>query len=144
MGLLEKEQIQLLDGAGLDWQQAINHAAKPLLDSGLIQQEYVDSVIAVCNDKGPYMNIGPQVVLAHARPLSTTKESCLSLLQTKSSIPLLNQDHPARLWFFLATPDNNSHLSIIQQLAAVLMDKKKLETILDAQNVEEIYGVFAN
>ena len=89
------------------------------------------------------MNIGAQVVLAHARPLPSTKEPCLALLQTDREIPLLSDEHPARLWFFLATPDDKSHLNIIQQLAGVLMDKDKMARLLAAEDVDGLADVFA-
>ena len=143
MGLLTKAQIQQIDGKGLTWQDAIACSAAPLLEQGVIGQDYVDEVLTVCREKGPYMNIGAQVVLAHARPLPSTKEPCLALLQTEEEISLLSDEHPARLWFFLATPDDKSHLSLLQQLAGVLMDTTKMQRLLAAEDVDELAEVFA-
>ena len=143
MGLLTKDQIQRVDGGDFTWQEAITCSAAPLLEQGIISQDYVDAVLTVCREKGPYMNIGAQVVLAHARPLPSTKKPCLALLQTDREIPLLSDEHPARLWFFLATPDDKSHLKIIQQLAGVLMDKDKMARLLAAEDVDGLADVFA-
>jgi PTS system ascorbate-specific IIA component len=143
MSLLTKAQIQRVDGGNFTWQEAITCSAAPLLEQGVISQDYVDAVLDVCREKGPYMNIGAQVVLAHARPLPSTKEPCMALLQTDKEISLINDEHPARLWFFLATPDDKSHLSVIQQLAGVLMDKEKVARLLAAEDVDELAEVFA-
>lgn len=36
-----KDNIQIIDGGGIDWQEAIKISAKPLLESKSIQEEYV-------------------------------------------------------------------------------------------------------
>lgn len=139
MGLIAKNNIQLLDGADFSWQEAIQKSAEPLLQTGVIAQEYVDDVIEVCREKGPYMNIGPDVVLGHARPLASTKKAAISLLVTKAVIPFMNDDrHPARIWFLLATPDDTSHMQLLQQLASVLMNPDNLKHMLTAASVDEL------
>jgi PTS system ascorbate-specific IIA component len=142
MELLPQEYIQRIAGAGLHWQDAITLSAGPLLEQHIISQEYIDSVIQVCEEKGPYMNIGPQIVLAHARPLPSTRHAALTLLQTEAAVPLINAKHPARLWFFLATPDDISHVTILEQLAKVLMDPQQVKRLLAAGSVEELAAIF--
>lgn len=139
MGLIAKEHIQLVSGAGLSWQEAIQKSAEPLLKEGIIAQEYIDSVLQVCREKGPYMNIGPDVILAHARPMPSTKKAAVSLLITKQAVPFMDDAaHPGRIWIFLATPDNTSHMQVLQQLAGVLMNPDNLKKMSNAQSVEEL------
>lgn len=143
MELLAKEQIQRTSEKGISWQDAITLSAKPLLDKKIIAGDYIDAVIAVCQEKGPYMNIGSQIVLAHARPLPSTKEACIALLQTAEEVFLMDAKHPARLWFFLATPDATSHVAIMQKLAAVLTDSDKIQRLLAAESIETLANVFS-
>ncbi|MBB5335972.1 PTS sugar transporter subunit IIA [Pectinatus brassicae] len=143
MELLGKEQIQQVTGDGISWQDAITLSAKPLLDKKLITTEYINSVISICLEKGPYMNIGPQIVLAHARPLSSTKQACISLLKTTQEVSFIDNKHPARLWFFLATPDNTSHVAIMQQLASVLLNADKVQQLLAAVTIDDLANVFS-
>ncbi len=89
------------------------------------------------------MNIGPQIILAHARPLPSTREASITLLQTETAIPLINEKHPVRLWFFLATPDDISHVAILEKLATVLMDPDQMQNLLAAASVEELAAIFA-
>ena len=143
MKLLPQSYIQRVTGTGLSWQDAITLSASPLLERQLIGQDYIDSVIRVCEEKGPYMNIGPQIILAHARPLPSTREASITLLQTETVIPLINEKHPVRLWFFLATPDDISHVAILEKLATVLMDPDQMQNLLAAGSVEELAAIFA-
>ena len=136
-----KDNIQIIDGGGIDWQEAIKISAKPLLESKSIQEEYVDSIITIAKKEGPYMNIGSKIVLAHARPLKSTKKVSLSLLKTEKEISFIDDNHDAQLWFVLAAVDNESHLDVIRDLSRLLMNKEAVSAILNSTTVEEIIKI---
>lgn len=138
---LNKQTVQVVNGDGIDWQAAIRLAAKPLLDNGTIEKEYVQDVIKVVEQEGPYINIGPYIALAHSRPSKSVKKVGLSLLKTNREIALVNKDHPIKLWFVLAATDNTSHLEVIKQLLKVLMNRETVKKILATTTVEEILNI---
>ena len=141
MELFSEQYVQYIDQKHVSWQNMIQMAGQPLLDDGLIAQEYVDEIITTCTEKGPYMNIGPNIVLAHARPLPSTKKAVMALLLSKQPAALLDDPaHTARLWIFLATPDNRSHIELIQKLATLLMDADRVQRVLAANSQEELLG----
>lgn len=139
--LLTKETVQVLEGDTLDWQSAIRQAAKPLVDNGTVGDDYVQAMIDVVEKQGPYINIGPEIALAHSRPRASVKRIGLSLLKTNSEVDLVSKDHPVKLWFVLAATDSNSHLSVIQQLSQVLMDTDRTQKLLAAKSTEEILDI---
>lgn len=139
MELFNEKYVQYIDQEHVSWQNMIQMAGQPLLDDGLIAQEYVDEIITTCTEKGPYMNIGPNIVLAHARPLPSTKKAVMALLLSKQPAALLDDPaHTARLWIFLATPDDRSHIELIQKLATLLMDADRVQRVLAANSQEEL------
>ena len=139
MELFSEQYVQYIDQEHVSWQNMIQMAGQPLLDEGLIAQEYVDEIITTCTEKGPYMNIGPNIVLAHARPLPSTKKAVMALLLSKQPAALLDDPaHTARLWIFLATPDDRSHIELIQKLATLLMDADRVQRVLAANSQEEL------
>lgn len=141
MELFNEQYVQYIDQEHVSWQNMIQMAGQPLLDDGLIAQEYVDEIITTCTEKGPYMNIGPNIVLAHARPLPSTKKAVMALLLSKQPAALLDDPvHTARLWIFLATPDDRSHIELIQKLATLLMDANRVQRVLAANSQEELLG----
>ena len=141
MELFNEQYVQYIDQEHVSWQNMIQMAGQPLLDEGLIAQEYVDEIITTCTEKGPYMNIGPNIVLAHARPLPSTKKAVMALLLSKQPAALLDDPaHTARLWIFLATPDDRSHIELIQKLATLLMDADRVQRVLAANSQEELLG----
>lgn len=141
MELFNEQYVQYIDQEHVSWQNMIQMAGQPLLDEGLIAQEYVDEIITTCTEKGPYMNIGPNIVLAHARPLPSTKKAVMALLLSKQPAALLDDPaHTARLWIFLATPDDRSHIELIQKLATLLMDANRVQRVLATNSQEELLG----
>lgn len=141
MELFSEQYVQYIDQEHVSWQNMIQMAGQPLLDDSLIAQEYVDEIITTCTEKGPYMNIGPNIVLAHARPLPSTKKAVMALLLSKQPAALLDDPaHTARLWIFLATPDDRSHIELIQKLATLLMDANRVQRVLAANSQEELLG----
>lgn len=141
MELFSEQYVQYIDQEHVSWQNMIQMAGQPLLDDGLIAQEYVDEIITTCTEKGPYMNIGPNIVLAHARPLPSTKKAVMALLLSKQPAALLDDPaHTARLWIFLATPDDRSHIELIQKLATLLIDADRVQRVLAANSQEELLG----
>ena len=141
--ILTKENILIDDGKNLTWEGAIKKASKPLLNSDNITNKYVESMINTVNSVGPYFNIGDQIVLAHSRPENGVKKISLSLLKTNNEINLLDEKHPAKLWFVLGAEDSNSHLSVIQDLVHILTDKGSMSKLLNSTNKKEIYDVLS-
>ena len=63
--LIKQKHVQLSDRFD-DWQKAIEFAAKPLLDDGVIQQRYITKMIWAVESLGPYMVILPKIAFVHA------------------------------------------------------------------------------
>lgn len=141
LDLLNAQTLQVADGSDLTWQEAITMAAQPLVNTKIIEPAYVESIISVVNEQGPYMNIGPQIVLAHARPDSSVHGIGLSLLKTNAAVAFVDAEHPVKLWFVLTATDSQSHLSVIQQLMGLLTDKKAVQSMLTAVSVDELLTI---
>ena len=51
-----------------DREEAIQKAATPLVDAGMIEKRYIEAIIRSMKDNGPYFVLLPHVALPHARP----------------------------------------------------------------------------
>ena len=142
---LNAKTIQVIDSESLNgWESAVHKASEPLLALNKIDAAYVEAIIKEIDTVGPYMNIGPQICLAHA-PANpdSVHEVALSLMKTTQSIDLVNEKHPVTLWFVLASPDATSHLQLLQQLTKILMNVKVLENIKQAKTIDEITKIIS-
>lgn len=141
LDLLTQQTVQVVDGDGLNWEDAIRQAAQPLVDNGTVGDDYVEAMIDVVKDKGPYINIGPNIALAHSRPRASVKRIGLSLMKTNQPVNLVSDEHPVKLWFVLAATDSTSHLRVIQELSTVLMDADRTKKLLAATSVDDVLAI---
>lgn len=141
LDLLTQQTVRVVDGDGLNWEDAIRQAAQPLVDNGTVGDDYVEAMIDVVKDKGPYINIGPNIALAHSRPRASVKRIGLSLMKTNQPVNLVSDEHPVKLWFVLAATDSTSHLKVIQELSTVLMDADRTKKLLAATSVDDVLAI---
>lgn len=83
---LSEATIQLQESSP-SWIDAIQLAARPLLEKGIILQSYVDEMIHAVNQYGTYMVLTPEVAYVHAGVNDGIYENCTAMLWLKR--PLL-------------------------------------------------------
>lgn len=136
--LLNEETIQFSESEGLNWEKAIRLAATPLKNNGNIADSYIEAMIENVKKNGPYINIGDQIALAHARPEHGVKELGMAVLKLNKPIDLIDHNHPIQLIFVLAAIDDQSHLKALSELANILNDKSKLQLLIDVKDSSDI------
>jgi len=139
--LLTSHTIQVERNEGLDWEEAIQKSASLLYTEGKITQEYIDAMIDVVKQHGPFINIGKEIALAHARPENGVKHLGMSLLKLDKPVDLVDSEHPVKLFITLAAIDNTAHLKALSELATLLGKEDKLEQLLNATTKEEILSL---
>ena len=122
-----------------DWEDAIRKAGKLLVDADYAEEQYVDGMVNVVKDYGPYIVILPGVALAHARPQCGAKKIGLSLITLKEPVAFGNETFdPVKLVFALCATDNHSHLDLLQEIAIIFEDEKKMLELADCETNEEL------
>ncbi|WP_139691654.1 BglG family transcription antiterminator [Sporolactobacillus terrae] len=139
--LLTRDTVQVAQNQGMNWKQAIQKSAEPLLKKGKVTSQYIDAMIEVVNQHGPFINIGKGVALAHARPDKGVNHLSMSLLKLDKPVDLVDQNHPVTLFFTLAAVDNTAHLKALSELASLLGEATTLEQLLKAQTKEDLLSI---
>ncbi|ABS22284.1 BglG family transcription antiterminator [Bacillus cytotoxicus] len=141
--LLTKEYIQLQDHVD-SWEGAIRIAAKPLLQTEYISEEYVQEMIANVKKLGPYIVIAPKIAIPHARPESGVKKLGMSLLQLKESVSFSEkQEHAVNLIIVLAAIDNETHLKALAQLSDMLSQPENVDLLIRSNSKEQMLEMIA-
>ncbi|MBT9281088.1 MAG: PTS sugar transporter subunit IIA [Hydrogenibacillus schlegelii] len=138
--ILIPERIRILDRVD-SWQEAIQEAAKPLLDEGAITEHYIEAMIETVKKYGPYIVIAPGVALAHARPEDGVRRLSMSLLKLNEPVDFSRtecEERCAHLIFVVAAVDNASHLKALSQLTNLLADDNNIEQLIAAKQKEAI------
>lgn len=136
--LLIEEPIQIVDQIS-DWEEAIKVAAQPLLAKGVITHSYIEAMIDNVKTLGPYVIIGPEIAIPHARPEMGVKKVGMSYLKLNQPVFFLNNPaHPVSLLFCIAATDNTTHLKALSQLTKLLSEKDNVQLLKQMNSTEKV------
>jgi mannitol/fructose-specific phosphotransferase system IIA component (Ntr-type) len=125
-----------------DWQDAVRKAGQLLVNSGAAEPRYVDAMIQMVKEIGPYIVIAPGVALPHARPEAGVKKPCMSLLTLDPPVSFGNADNdPVTLVIAFGTPDKEGHIAALAELARLLEDAEVLARIMRAASSTELLAL---
>ena len=121
------------------WEEAIRQAGALLLDTGYIEQSYIDKMVEMIKEIGPYIVIGPSIALAHARPTDGVHRVGVSFLTLANPVAFGDEDNdPVRVVICLCATDNKSHLGLIGELARVLNEDDSIDRMCACTNAAEL------
>ena len=115
-----------------DWKEGIALAAQPLLDSGVIERSYIDSMIQSVEDNGPYIVLKDYFALPHAKAGKGVNEVGMSLLTLDEAVDL--KGNPVKVFLVLAAVDSTAHLEALSELSELLMDDEVYDVFLSGDN----------
>lgn len=138
---LNNEKIQYVESVA-DWKEAIQIAGTPLLNEGAISQSYIEAIIRLKEEIGPYFVIAPRIAMPHARPEEGAKALGLSVVKLAKAVVFnADENDPVDTLFMFAAPDSNSHIEMISQLAELLSDESEMEKVFNARSKEELNAI---
>ena len=108
--LIDKKRYSFHEGFE-NWEDAVAAACKPLIEDGAIDQTYVDAIIANVKKYGPYIVIAPNICIPHAQEGVGVNETAICFMKTNKPVHFSDDpEHDAKLFFVLASTDNEKHL----------------------------------
>ncbi|MGM9929759.1 MAG: BglG family transcription antiterminator [Bacillus sp. (in: firmicutes)] len=136
--LITADKIQIVDSVPT-WEDAISLVAKPLVEQQIIEPSYIDGIIDTVNKLGPYIVIGPEFALPHARPEMGVNKVGMSLLKLNKPVDFSDDgSKPVRLLICLAAVDNTTHLKALSQLTKLLSNSETFEALKNVNTVDEV------
>lgn len=141
--LLKEDQIKIL-AEEKDWKRALAKTGKLLKDKELIEQRYIEKMIAIVEDKGPYIAIAPNICLAHAGINDGVNNSAISLAVLKRGIILGHQFDPIKFVFVLAPTDKKAHLPALTDIMEFANDTDLMDAVEAAENEAAVYKLIKN
>lgn len=140
--LLPKSRIRLIRGVP-DWASAIEHAAQPLAEEGIIETRYILAMIDKIRRHGPYIVIAPEVAIAHAKPEEGVIGTGMSLLLIREGVAFADgPKYRVKALLVLASADGESHLHALAQLTALLRDEANRRKLTEADSAKTLAALF--
>jgi mannitol/fructose-specific phosphotransferase system IIA component (Ntr-type) len=144
MNLRDLLRPQLVDVSvkAKDWEDAVRKAGSLLVADDAIEARFIDAMIQVAKDLGPYIVVAPGIALPHARPEDGVKKGSIGIMTLDPPIPFGNErNDPVFLVVTLAAVDNEQHVTGLAQMAAVLGDEELVERIRATKDKDEILEI---
>lgn len=120
-------------------EEAIKLAGEKLLEHGLIESEYIDSMLE--KEKTDQTYIGNKVAIPHGtlEGKKYVKKSGIVILHFRESIDYSGND--VNLIIGIAGLDGD-HLEILSEIAIKLSSEEKVENLINADSPEEFIDMF--
>jgi mannitol/fructose-specific phosphotransferase system IIA component (Ntr-type) len=122
-----------------DWEEAVRAVGKLMVDTGVVEERYVDGMIKTTKELGPYIVIAPGVAIPHSRPEDGVIATSLAYAKLVPPVNFGNKENdPVHILFALGALDHNQHVEALQQVAEILSDQIKFEKLLEADTIEVV------
>ncbi|WP_339213498.1 BglG family transcription antiterminator [Ornithinibacillus sp. FSL M8-0202] len=136
--LLTSDTISLVDSVD-SWEAAIRLSAKPLIELGKIEPQYVDAMIRYC-EKDPYIVIAPGVAIPHAAPEDGAREVGMSLLRIKDGVSYTSEND-IHLIIAISAVDKQQHIHALMQLMNLVGSEREVNELISAESIERVYEI---
>lgn len=126
------------------WEEAITASCQPILNEGIIKEEYIQSIISCIKKYGPYIVIAPDIALPHSTEGgSSVNGTAICFMKTKEPVSFKpgDPDMDVHLFFTLAANDSEKHMKNIQKIAIELSDDSVVSLLQKAENADDLQKV---
>ena len=139
--LLDEKSV-VLDYKAVTWEEAIYGAGQILLNKGVIEERYIDSMIHIVKKNGPYNVFIPHVAVAHASPADGSLMLGISLIRLNPPVIFGHPSNdPVQVLACISGGHEKSYLQPFFHLIRILQNQEVLEFILSAKNAVEIINI---
>ncbi|MEA4908085.1 MAG: PTS sugar transporter subunit IIA [Chloroflexi bacterium] len=139
---LLRPELIATDVVASDWESAIRATGKLLVNDGAVEPRFVDAMIRVAKEFGPYIVVAPGIALPHARPDDGVIHASIAVSQLKDTVTFGNvQNDPVFLVIALAAIDNKQHIEALAELASVLGNADNIERLKQCKTADDMLKV---
>lgn len=123
------------------WEDAITLSGVPLLESGCIEESYVEEAIQNVKSLGPYIVIGKGIAIPHANDMSKVHKTAMSMIRLRDPVDFYNSTlGNVQFVFMLASVDEQEHLYALSEFMELLDDERFYKLIQMAVTPYEIHA----
>ena len=129
LDLLQEKMIELKVQVN-DWENALQKGAQLLINDGGVEPRYLDAMLKMVKDLGPYVVIAPGLALGHAGPDQGVNRTCFSMVTLENPVNFdVPENDPVDIVFSFAAPNKEEHMQALRDLALFCSEGKNLSAI---------------
>ncbi|MEM4488909.1 MAG: PTS sugar transporter subunit IIA [Desulfurococcaceae archaeon] len=132
------DDMILINANATDWKEAVRLAGKLLVENSRAKESYVEAMIKVTEELGPYAVIAPGIAIPHARPEDGALKPGFSIVVLRKPVNFGSHNDPVYIVIGFTAVDKTSHLRALQILATLISDEEFKNRIINAASKEEV------
>ncbi|GHU37018.1 PTS ascorbate transporter subunit IIA [Bacilli bacterium] len=136
----DKDLVRISEKQPANWEEAVRISCENLIEKGIINQIYVDEVVAAVHKYGPYIVIVPGVAMPHSTDKSAgVFGTAIAFTKFKEKIYFEadNEEKQAKLFFTLAAKNPEEHMTNIAALSDLLMTDGVIEALENMASIAD-------
>lgn len=122
------------------WEDAIEYAAKPLIDDRVILEQYITKMIWAVESLGPYMVILPKIAFVHAGNQDGVLRNGISCLRMSKPILFGNQKATEVQVIFVIASKEKEDMGLLK-LVRIIENHDNYQTLLNTNDIEAIMAL---
>jgi PTS system ascorbate-specific IIA component len=124
------------------WRDAVRAVGTLLVDDHAVEERFINAMIEMAIEFGPYFVIAPGIALPHARPEDGVIKTSIAVITLIKPVEFGNVDNdPVSLVIALAAKDKTEHVQGLSELASILKDEAKVDKIMACKDDEECLSI---
>ncbi len=142
----ENRQCTIIVGTNVpaaDWEEAVRATGAMLVEAGAAEQCYIEAMIDVVNELGPYIVLAPGVALPHAGCDKGALKVAVAVARLANPVEFGSKHNdPVKTVIGFCTPEPDGHISMLRRIALVLGNEQSLECLHAATSCQEVGDLF--
>ena len=140
--LIEKGTLAVGQKAA-DWEDSVRLGGLMMVNTGLVENRYIDAIIENHKTIGPYFVIAPGIAMPHAKPEKGVLETGYALVTLSEPVEFGDEENdPVDILIFAGAVNQEEHnRDVIPQVAEICDSEEYVEKIRRASDVEELTAV---
>ncbi len=93
---------------------------QPFLEADVVTEKYVETILKIYEETGPYIVITENIALPHATVESGAKDVAIGFMRLKTPVTSGHRTDPVKYLFPLSAKNNQAHIELLSELANLL------------------------
>ena len=142
MELLSAEQASV-NVCVPSWEEAVRTAGRLLVDCGFAEERYIEGMLSLSKELGPYIVLTPGVAIPHARPEEGANKVGFAAVTLNPPVNFGNEfNDPVYLVIGFCSPSAEAHVDLLTRIARLLGEEGFLESCKAAQTSQQLADAF--
>ena len=142
MELLSAKQA-LVNVSVPSWEEAVRTTGRLLVKCGFAEERYIEGMLSLSRELGPYIVLTPGVAIPHARPEEGANTVGFAVATLNPPINFGNEfNDPVYLVIGFCSPSAEAHVELLTRIARMLGEEDFLDRCKAAQTPQQLADVF--